>query len=301
MPLDNPVNVGYVGLQALETDEPLVTPGGRLSLSSSNAVADVSTASTIYYLPYNHSILPLFDNNAQRWKYLKIPDAGFVAATGLLPSYTYDIYAFYNPSTGSLGLGTQAWSSATSRLISLIRRGLPVLDYGASVSDRYCVLLGTVRTTGTGTDGRMQDNTTQRLVWNAHNRVNKRISRVESTASWTYNGTAWRQWNNSAANRLEVVDGFGTGLLDLVGQWRAAPPSGIYATFAYGVDTTATATDNYAAIPYSGGFLNSITTRFCRAVGAGYHYVQALEAVSGTGTVTFYGEGVQGMQGRWEC
>jgi hypothetical protein len=143
----------------------------------------------------------------------------------------------------------------------------------------------------------MTDTVTQRFVFNACNRVSKRVLRFELTGNWTYNSTIWRPWNNSSLNRIEIVDGIGTEILDLSFSSRAICPVGALAQYALAVDSVSSITDSYFVSPGD----HFLSNRFSRSLGLGYHYCQAMEAIAGSGTVNFYSGGAFGLQGTWQC
>jgi hypothetical protein len=103
------------GLQFGGNNAP-IPPGGRLTLSSTAPVltADVTAATTIYYLPYNTELLPIY--NGTEFQEMDITSSGIsqgIASTDQPTSQVYDVYAV-NVS-GTPTLCSMYWGSNTSR------------------------------------------------------------------------------------------------------------------------------------------------------------------------------------------
>jgi hypothetical protein len=302
MPIENPATVNSFNLSELRTDHPLCTPGGRLSLSPSQPIADVSNAGVIYYLPFQSSLIPLWDHIDQVWRYGRIPDEGFAFELGSQNARTIDILAQYSSSApGNCLLSIQGWTSDTVRTKPIVRKnGLWSFQFGV-FGEEYRTLLGSARLTGSAGAAKAQDSVTARLLSNVHNRVAKRVLKFEAQGSWQTTGGVTRPMNNSTANRIEVLDAIGNQVLDVTHAVRIAPPSGSYAYIGCGLDTTTSFTDNPQFTTGGMGFDTSIASRFCRSVGVGYHFLQALEQAVGMSQTTFYGANSFGLQGVWTC
>lgn len=283
----------------IQTDLPIVRPGGRLSLSSANPVANGSDATGFYYLPYDHALLPVYVDLHERWEYRRIPDAGIsYSLTGLNPG-PFDIYAQSANNSNGFAIALQGWSNDISRFRSLTRKdGILCLDYtGTSASRR--TYLGTIRLTGSAGSAKAQDSDTQRLVFNAYNRVLKRMQRRETASSWTYNSSTWRPFNNSTANRLEIVDGIGQGVLNLTLTGRASIPSGGYAFMSCMANATNGGTTPIGTISGIGSTSDeTLCLNYDFNTSLGYSYFQATEAALG-GTATFYGQGYSELRASW--
>jgi hypothetical protein len=84
---------------------------------------------------------------------------------------------------------------------------------------RYCkngdkarLLLGSFCTTSTTTT---EDSKTSRYLWNAYNRVGRRVHVANST-SHTYTTASWREWNNgTGVTKLNFISGLPLDSLDL--------------------------------------------------------------------------------------
>jgi hypothetical protein len=104
---------GPVQLNSIDDSQP---PGGRLSLSSTLAVptADVTAATTIYYLPYFSLFVPIY--NGTHWNTYSITSSGIsigLGSTNMPSSQVYDIYV--SNQSGTPTLCSMYWGSNTSR------------------------------------------------------------------------------------------------------------------------------------------------------------------------------------------
>lgn len=87
-----------------------IQPGGRLTLTSGTPVttADVTGATTVYYTPYKHDIVVLWDGN--RWQATQFTEASL--ALGTVTAFApYDVFAYL--SSGALAVEKLAWLNAT--------------------------------------------------------------------------------------------------------------------------------------------------------------------------------------------
>jgi hypothetical protein len=156
--------------------------------------------------------------------------------------------------------------------------------------DATRIYLGTIRTTGTTTT---EDSEAKRFVWNAYNRTRRTIQKSESTASWTYASTTWRQARASAANQVEAVLGLaGTVDVAIVGLLYGSSVADQNGFAGVGEDSTST----LSAKSFGGQSLTpaandiiSINARYENTVAAGFHYWAWLEKTVPAGTNTFYG------------
>ena len=262
-------NTGYV--------DPSIN-GGRLTLTSGTPVttSDVTSATTLYFTPYKSDRLALYDG--ANWRIYSFTEKSLALGT-LTTGTNYDVFAY--ASGGSVTLDNTslvAWSSNTARATALVQQNGVWVKSGASIY-RY---LGTIRTTGTTTT---EDSALNRFVFNAANRVRRAMRRYETTASWSYNSVTYRPWNNSLSNRLQVVVGLDEDAIRVDFQAHTAYGVGYV---ALGLDSTTTPT-GFKQVYNSGSTSSTVPvqTMMIRNVGVGYHYIQALEACSGT--CTFWG------------
>ncbi|MFS8064113.1 MAG: hypothetical protein ACMG5Z_05945 [Luteimonas sp.] len=173
-------------------------PGGRLTLTTAVPVttADVTAATTIYYTPYVHNVITLWDGNV--WTPITFTE--YTLALGTLTSgKPYDVFAYL--SSGALALEMLAWTNSTTRATAVTLQDGRYCKSG----DKTRLYLGSFYTTSTTTT---EDSDAKRFLSNApQSRVRRRVYKADAT-SHSYNGSA-RNWNNSTANRAEFFDGLG--------------------------------------------------------------------------------------------
>lgn len=287
-----------------------ITPQGRLTLSSTLPVmtADSTAQSTIYYLPYNGTIIPVYD--ATQFVYKSIGASGISLALDSNSGHTgyqqsgknFDLYAYL--SSGTLVLATgPAWTSDTARADAItqvngiwVNNATIVLKKDSttgteSIAANLATYLGSLRATANGQTGvalkpAAGSGGSNNILglYNAYNRISVTAMSRDSTSSWTYATNTWRAANNNNSNRISFIDGL--------------QQSPIFAR--YWVDATASG----AAIAASGVNLDSTSaTPTIQAYGAGapdiqqnaeeifypqlgFHYIQAMET-STAATSTF--------------
>jgi len=255
-------------------------PGGRLTLTSGTpvTVTDVSSSTNVYYTPYIHNVIMLWDGTI--WKSITFSEVTLAlgAVTSGLP---YDVFAYL--SGGALAIEKLAWTNTTTRAT------------GISLQDgRYCktgdktrLYLGSFYTTSTT---QTADTTTKRFLFNVYNRKFRKLNVTDTTDSWIYSTAVWRSWNNSTSNRVEVLVGINDDLTELTFNGVASNTANLSMGYGIGVDSTSTnSADTYTA---SGSLsvLVSGSAVYKNYLPVGYHYLQALEYGSTSGTTRFFGD-----------
>lgn len=194
-----PIGAGASGNVSLVAD-------GRLSVTTAVPVppGDVSGATSVYYTLYRGNRIALYDGTT--WNIRTFPELPFSLA-GLAPSKPVDIFAVDN--AGTVALEGVAWTTAIARATDLTRWD-GVLVKGGDSKRRY---LGTVYINASG--AQTDDTAAQRYVFNYYNRVRASLRRLDPADSWTYTTPGWRQANNNAANKVEVMVGVQEDAVDL--------------------------------------------------------------------------------------
>jgi len=178
------------------------TSQGRLTLESGVPISssDQLGAGTLYYTPYNGDYIALYDTAKSRWDLRQFGERS-LPLSGLTANTNYDIFAFWNGS--SVELEPVAWASSgfgsSSRSINLTQlNGVHVKN---TDSRRY---LGSIRTT---VAGEAEDSVLKRFVWNANNRVARKLYSLEFSVH-SYASSTFRPWDNSTTLvRVEMVVG----------------------------------------------------------------------------------------------
>lgn len=282
-------------------------PGGRLTLTSGTPVttADVTGATTVYYVPYKSDQVPLYDGST--WALTSIGSSGVSQATtdatkspaAVAADKNYDLFVWNDSGTPRLSRGP-AWSSDTARGTGV---GTTELE---QVNGRYVnkvsitngpaaqrgLYVGTIRSDGSS---QANDSLAKRHVWNMHNRTTRAMRVLEATATWAYSTNTWRQVRATAANQLSVVIGLDESSVQARAQGTAghSDASGANMFTGIGLDSTsAVASGCVVSGPASWADGERNLTAFWSGFpGLGYHYLAWLERsnVPFSGTTTFYG------------
>ena len=250
---------------------PIPTPGGRLTLTTATPVttADVTAAGTLYYTPYQHDIIALYDGSSD-WLPFQFAELS-LSLTGFTTTQPYDIFAYNN--AGTVALEALAWASATTRATALVYQNGRLCKSGALTR----LWLGTIQMAATS---QCESSVLRQFVANNYNRVLRPVKKQESTASWSMASSTWRQTNAAAANKVEIVIGWPDTLISLC---LSQMQSGGEAFGGIGVDSvtpTNSPTYLYGGMGYS--YLSSI-------LGVGYHAINMCERGIIMAAVTFYG------------
>lgn len=262
-------------------------PGGRLTLTTGVPVttADVATASTLYYTPYLHNRVRVWDGT--RWLYKTFAEISL--ALVLTNGKNYDV--FLDDDAATLVLSA-AWTDDTTRANALgTQDSVPVLD-----SDKTKLWLGTIRASGTNTTEDSGGGTTtevggKRYVWNAYNRVPRHLAVMSTTDSWSYNSATIRQARGQAGNKVEYVCGLAADAVEATVVGRVyLDNASEQASNGVGVDSTSAYSGRYGTGFTGGAALIVLLPASYRGIpGLGYHYLSWLESAT-TGTVDFAGD-----------
>jgi len=215
-----------------------IIPQGRLTLTSLTPIltTDVLAATSIYYTPYQGNQAFIYDGNGL----LPIAFSELTLALDSNSGHTgyhqsgklFDLFLINDAGTLRLATGP-AWSSSTARGTGAGTTELEMVNglwvnknalanarFGSAsgnvvaVAARYATYLGTVYCTANGQTA-MQINPTPAIggnnsfmaLFNAYNRVQQFCRSQDSTATWNYTSTTWRQMDGSANNKVNVVQG----------------------------------------------------------------------------------------------
>jgi hypothetical protein len=252
--------------------------GGRLSLTSGTAVttSDVTAATTLYYTPYLHDQIALYDGSA--WSVKTFTERS-LSLSSSSANTNYDIFLYDN--AGTLTLEAVAWTNDTTRATALATQNGVYVKSGAATR-RY---LGTIRITGTA--GQCEDSVAKRFVWNLYNRVPRHLYVTEATATWTYTTATWRQANGSTANQVALVRGLNVDLVTAQVHAMVYNTAATYGSSGIGVSSTTT----NSAQTFGQGFdtiqYDSSRARYSGYPGLGYYYIAWLEISAAAGTTTW--------------
>lgn len=307
-------------VQGAFNNAPTGYPGGRVTLTSGVPVltTDVSAATTVYYTPYRHNFIRLY--NGTGWYVAQFSELSQTLADSTKSplaaavNSVYDLFLWDDAGTLRLSRGpswTVGGGSVTARGTGAGSTELERVDgvwmnknaitNGAAA--RRGIYVGTIATNGTGANGQLNmqfapspaaGGTANRLdVWNCYNRVRIAAALRDSTTSWSYAIATWRQANASASNKITCVVGLQEDAVSVrVRQQQTAGSAGgsFTLSFACGIDSTTVPSGDAGAFVAVGGGGDVFPigySAFDGFVGIGRHDINWLEnATSASAVVT---------------
>lgn len=274
----------------------LWTPGGRLTTESGVPVSpsDRTSQATIYYTAYEHALVPSW--SGRRWVGVELPIRPGTSVRELALSVSSissaTLYDVFLVGGRELRLGP-AWSSSAAGSSARATAGAISRTLGryTLTSDPRWLLVGTIYGSGAGT---VDDSLSQRYVANAYNVVQRNLRCRDTTDSWTYTLPTYRAARASTTNGEGRVS-FVLSLADQLVTSRAwamflgTDAGGAAAAVGIGIDSTSSNSAHFyggSALPH----LQTAVADYSGNPGAGFHFLQRLEAAAAIGTVTWYGD-----------
>jgi len=253
---------------------------GRLSTSFSVPTFDDDSASELYLVPYKGNQISFY-TAGYGWNSYPIPyvSAPNLPLSGLNTAKCYDVFAYWDGL--DVKLESLAWSNLTARATALTFQDGVYLKS----TDTTRLYLGSFMPSIASL---VNDYPYDRGIWNYFNRVPRYLKVVDTTASWTYTLAAWRS-PNGADKKVRCMIGLAEDAATFELSVNNQAAASVFALLGIGVDSN---TVNSADImTMGGGTANRLTARaqLCSVLAAGCHDIYWLEAINGTGTVTFYG------------
>jgi hypothetical protein len=268
---------------------------GRLTTETGVAVStsDRTAQSTIYFTPFRGNQVALYGGSS--WALYTFTERS-LALTSLTSGKNYDVFLYNNAGTLTLELSA-AWTNDTTRADALaLQDGVYVKS-----ADHTRLYLGTIRTTGTTTTEDSGGGSTsqvggKRFVWNFYNQVSRTLALIDTTDTWSYTTGTWRQANNAAGNKVEVVIGLTYSPLveiRMLGgiQVQSNGSALTHAAQAVGVDSTTAPSGHYTEVYNHGDTMNlPLSGEYRGMPGSGYHYFAWIERGITTGSSLFFGD-----------
>lgn len=286
----------------------IVSPGGRLTLTTATPVITTTTSAqtTVYYTPYIHRFVPLYDGTSYEVHDLvaelsQATTDNTKSPAACTTNSNYDVFVWIDGTTYRATRGP-AWSSDTARgtgagtteleLVQGIWLNKVAITNGPAANRGTYV--GTIRTNGSSQvdmifGGTAAGGTAGFFgLWNAYNRVAHASVSRDNTDSWTYNSTTPRSSNNSTAMRFSFISGLAIETIIAQFAQPCLPNVSANVSVGFGLDSTST----FAKVATAGGTAVSGNIAYGKLdPQIGFHFVQALEASTGPGvSVTFYGD-----------
>lgn len=213
------------------------------------------------------------------------------------------IWVVENPLTNTFELGASVgngtytsggtWYKIPNTRATALATQNNVLVKSGDATRRFC---GTLMTTGTS--GQTEDSVNKRFCWNCYNRVPRRMVKKITTASWTYNSTGLRPFNNDPDLRVHWVTGVAEDGVILEAASEPQLPADDGPQLYIGINQIRTVNDTDITArptPISGAALPMFAfTKRLNA--AGYKQAAPLEATTGGSGITYYGSDGVGIE-----
>lgn len=274
------------------TDDVTAEPGGRITLTSGAAITpgDVTGSTTVYYTPYNHAKVPLYDGT--NWAIYTIATELSQATSdatkspaAVAVSSNYDLFVWNDSGTlrlsrgpawtSATGRGTGAGTTETERLNGRLVNKVSISNGPAAQRGLY---VGTVRSDASA---QLNDSGAKRNVWNAYNRTARMLRATDATNNWEYHVATWRQAHATATNQVEMVRGANDESMSARVIAAFIPVGDVaYGAAGIGLDSTsalASGCINHHAGQYSDNALCPAGAEWVGFPGLGYHYLAWLE------------------------
>ena len=244
--------------------------GGRLSLETGVAVSasDQTAKTTIYYTPFIHSLIGLYDTTNLIWTAHPFTERSLALGT-LVSGKNYDVFAVLT--SGAVAIEALVWTSDSARATALVAVDGVLCKTGAT-SRRY---VGTFRTTTTTTT---EDSEAKRFVYNANNKVPRAmlgtLGYVDDNSPSTFTFLSYNTWaaiNGGTGNKCEWVNGL-TETVFLSAHPFTAAGAGSYLITGIGIDTTTSVSFGTSHTDATGGNAWGRSSSKSVQFAAGYHY-----------------------------
>lgn len=288
------------------------TPGGRLTLTTAVPVltTDVTAAATVYYTPYLHNVVPLYNGSsfyampfAELSQALSDNTKSPAAATS---DSLYDLFVWNDAGTLRLSRGP-AWSSATARgtgagtteLERVHGRYVNKVAITNGPAAQRGLYVGTIATNGSTqlamnmAPSPAAGGSANRLdVWNMYNRVRVQALMRMSDNTWTYTTATWRSAQGSDSNRITYVCGIAEDAIQCISSAAASNASAnTTVRTGVGVDVTNAPSGLIGAFVTSSGADETGNAAIYSGIpGLGRHFLQMIEYSIAGGTTTWYGD-----------
>lgn len=254
---------------------------------SSNITAKGVANTSIYYTPYNHNLISLW--NGYRWQTLEFSELTLAIGT-VTSNKMFDIFAYID--AGSVAIEKIEWTSDLVRATGVSRQDGRLCKTG----DKTRLLLGSFYSNSTTSTLNI---TSSMCLANIYNTLKFYAQQREIATSWTYSSSAaFQQVNNSTGNQIDFI--ISNLKSSLTANMRAkvlnSTATAREVTISVGIDSIvshgsalaqrSTCTSSIYGYP-SSDMLNI-------QIDSGKHSLTALERGAGADTQTWYG-GNSGM------
>lgn len=279
-------------------------PGGRLTLTTAVPVttSDVTGATTVYYTPYKHNKIQLYNGTAWQTYTANEMSQATTDATkspaAVANASVYDVFVWSDSGTMRATRGP-AWTSDTVRgtgagtteLERLEGRWVNKIAITNGPAAQRGLYVGTIRS---NLAAQINDSLAKRHVWNAYNRVTRNMRVSDAATSWTYTTAVLRQANANADNLLDYVCGLSEEPVHAVVTANVSASTTAGNHVHVGVDSTTVGSAQILSTPETPGanVFVVLQATYEGFPGIGRHALNRLEYGSGSGTTTWRESGL---------
>lgn len=277
-------------------------PGGRVSISTGTPVptSDVTAATTVYYTPYKHNFVQLYDGmgwaNHTFSEMSQATSDATKSPAAVANNSNYDVFVWNDAGTLRATRGP-AWTSDTARgtgagtteLTRVDGRWVNAVSITNGPAAQRGLYVGTIRSNGSA---QINDSLALRHVWNTYNRVARPMQVIEATNTWTYSTAAFRQANGATTNQLDMVRGLNEDAVVARVQAFASNSTATERGVAVGIglDSTTVFSGVSGFISVAGNAKAISGAAYTGLPGLGRHFLAWLERGDGTDVQTWYGD-----------
>jgi|SRR5882724_7044127 len=276
----------------------LIQPQGRLTLTTGVAVntTDVVGATTVYFTPANGNQCPIYDGStmvATPFTELSQTTADTTKSpAAVAASSVYDLFVWNDTGTLRCTRGP-AWSNDTTRsagtalvlVNGIYLNGVSITNGPAASRGTY---VGSIRSNASSTIdlkfGTIAAGGGEAWfgIWNNFNRTVAEVRLQDSSTAWTV-GTTVRSLNGSNTNRISILHGLDEDSVNARLTLRGISIASNSVQFGFGLDSTsANATNSVMSWGFNVLDVNHYAS-FNGYIGAGFHFLQAVEFASAGG------------------
>lgn len=240
---------------------------GRLTLETGVPIStsDQADKTTLYFTPFNGNQIALHDG-ASTWTTLTFTELS-LAVGAFTASKPYDIWIY--DSGGTAVMDSTVWTDGSNRATALAFQDGVYVKSGDSTR-RY---VGTIYI---DSGQKVQNTSSKRYVYNYYNRNLVQLIGYNTTNSWTYTTTTWRESNAGTGQvRGQFIVGITTNV-QMAGYFTFSNTNGSNGSMALEFDGTTGTSPVMPIYKSSSGFSDGSNAGAFQ-LAAGFHYATTIE------------------------
>lgn len=287
-----------------------VDPGARLSLTSGTPVTttDVSGALNVFYVPYKHNQVPLYDGSTWALHTMASELSQALNDTTKSPAAAtngnnYDMFIWDDSGALRVSRGPP-WASDTTRGTGAGTTELELVDVryvnkfpiSNGPAAQRGLYVGTIRMASGG----VADSRIFRHVWNTYNRMQRQMWVYDAASGWTYTSPTGRQANGNSANQLDFL--LGLNEEPVLAEIRSTASNSVGASFGVGLGLGSLVFTNpqirNQGYSDGAGHYATATAVFDSPIGVGRYTLVWIENGDAIGITSWLSNGASGIFGR---